>query len=323
MNKKIAILTSGGDAPGMNTAIIILTKYALAKGMDVYYVIDGYKGLYKNSIVSCKEFDYNQYFNKGGTFIGSARFPEFKEESTRKVAVENLKTRGIDSLIVVGGDGSYQGAQKLHELGVKTMALPGTIDNDITSSDFTIGYPTALQTIMEAIIKVRDTHTSHERAGLIQVMGHGCGDLSLFGGLAGGADLVITNENKMTPEEIGQELKVMKQMGKRSAIVVLSELIYPDLKSLTKTVQDISGYETKSMSLDHTQRGGYPTAMEKIFTSQMSMKAVELLMENKSGLAIGILQGEVKGTPILEALDLPRTDRKMEAIKINSILKEK
>jgi len=316
--KKIAILTSGGDAPGMNNAVRAIVKHAQAKGIEAYLVFEGYKGLTEGNIKPAVDYDVDKYISQGGTFIYSARFPEFKKESVRKEAKAQLDKLDIDALVVIGGDGSYHGAQLLHELGVKTMALPGTIDNDITSSDFTIGYDTALNTIVDSISKIRDTMESHDRAAIIEVMGHGCGDLALFSALATGAEVVVTNENKMTARQIGMAVKKVSKK-KRSVIVIVSEHIFKDLDLLAQNVETISGKVTRAISLAHTQRGGVPTATERINASLMGIHAVDLLAKNKSGLAIGILKGEVKATPILKALALPRTNRKELAETINKL----
>lgn len=243
----------------------------------------------------------------------------FKEPKVREETKNRLLSMGIDALVVIGGDGSYHGAQLLHELGVKTMGLPGTIDNDITSSEFTIGYDTALNTIVENVDKVRDTMTSHRRGAIIEVMGHGCGDLALFAGLATGAEVVVTNEMQLSVEEIAKVFKKQAALGKRSVIAIVSEKIFPDLKAVEKTISELSGVETRAVVLGHIQRGGVPTAQERVNASLMGIKAVELLVEGKSGLAIGILKGEIVATPILEALALPRTNRVELAKKINKL----
>lgn len=320
MIKKIAILTSGGDAPGMNNAVRAIAKSAKANGIEPFVVMAGYKGLHEGNIVSADKIDLDGSVSKGGTIIYSARYPEFKEEKVREEAKEQLNKLGIDALVVIGGDGSYQGAQLLHEMGIKTIALPGTIDNDITSSDFTIGYDTALNTIVDAAEKIRDTMNSHNRAAIIEVMGHGTSDLALFSALAIGAELVVSIESKKTPDEIAEIIKEqIITRGKRSVIVIISEMIFEDLKELEKEVSKKSGVVTRTMTLGHLQRGGKPSARERIDASLMGMAAIEELVKGNSGLAIGILKGEITGTPILQALEIPRKDRKMMANKINNL----
>ena len=291
MIKKIAILTSGGDAPGMNNAIRAIVKESRAHGIEPFLVYEGYMGLHQGNIRPASEIDFDHYIDQGGTFIYTARYPEFKNPQVRMEAKAQLDKLGIDALVVIGGDGSYQGAQLLHEIGVKTIGLPGTIDNDISSSDFTIGYDTALNTIVENVDRVRDTTASHNRCGIVEVMGHGCGDLALFGGMATGAEVIVTNEYLMTPEEIGQKVKEQHEKGKRSVIVLVAEDIFKDLNELAKTVEKISGKVTRAMALAHTQRGGIPTAQERINATRMGIRAVRLLREGHSGLAVGIING--------------------------------
>ncbi|MBN3535019.1 6-phosphofructokinase [Mycoplasma procyoni] len=318
--KKIAVLTSGGDAPGMNNAVRSIVKHALANNIEPYLVYEGYKGLFNKEIVSARNINVDQYVSQGGTFIYSARFPEFKNEDIRKQAKKNLEDLGIDALVVIGGDGSYMGAQLLHELGLKTIGLPGTIDNDITSSDFTIGYDTALNTIVEAVDKLRDTSNSHNRFLMLEVMGHGAGDLALYSGLATGAEIIITNEHTMTKEEIAQIVeKQIKDMKKRSVIAIVSEFIYPNLKEIAAYVQEKTGIPSRAMALEHVQRGGNPSAQERILATLMGIKAVELLKQGQSGVAIGVSRGDIVATPILEALQAPRKSNKEKAIKFNKL----
>ena len=192
MIHKIGVLTSGGDAPGMNCAIRAVVRAGLRYGLEVYGVMDGYKGLVENDIHLMDRHSVSDIVNRGGTILGTARLREFKEESVRQIAVNNLRERGIDALIVIGGDGSYMGAKKLTEMGINCVGLPGTIDNDIASTDYTIGFDTCLNTIIDCVDKIRDTTTSHQRCAVIEVMGNHCGDLALFSGLAEGAEMIIT-----------------------------------------------------------------------------------------------------------------------------------
>lgn len=319
MIKKIAILTSGGDSPGMNNAVRAIVKTAKMHGIEPMLVYEGYKGLHTGLIQNADDVNVDKFINVGGTFLGSSRYLEFKTPSVREETKKRLDSMGIDALVVIGGDGSYRGAQLLHELGVKTIGLPGTIDNDIASSELTIGYPTALQTITDAIDKLRDTMNSHNRMVIVEVMGHGCGDLALYSGLATGAEIIITNENVMTEEEIAATAKAQRAAGKRAIVCITSEFIYPDLKATTKKVEQLSGVETRSIVLSHLQRGGNPTAIERINATRMGIKAVELLVEGQSGLAVGIMNNKTTGIPILEALEQKRIDKKSKAILYNKI----
>ena len=319
MIKKVAILTSGGDAPGMNNAIRAIVKHAIINNIEPYLVFEGYEGLYNGSIKSAKDFDVDAYISKGGTFIYSARFPKFKNTEVRKKAKQNLDKQKIDALVVIGGDGTYKGAKSLHEMGVKTIALPGTIDNDVNSSDYTIGYDTALNSIVENIEKIKDTAKSHDRVIIVEVMGRDCGDLALFSALATGAHIAITKENKKTPEEIGKIFKKLHQKGKRGLIAIVSENLFNNLDDATKIIEKSSGISSRNVVLGHTQRGGIPTAFERIISTQMGIEAINLIKRGKSGLAVGIINNKIKSTPILNALSLPRLNRKKLTIEINKL----
>ncbi|EFQ6607164.1 ATP-dependent 6-phosphofructokinase [Salmonella enterica] len=194
MIKKIGVLTSGGDAPGMNAAIRGVVRAALTEGLEVMGIYDGYLGLYEDRMVQLDRYSVSDMINRGGTFLGSARFPEFRDENIRAVAIENLKKRGIDALVVIGGDGSYMGAKRLTEMGFPCIGLPGTIDNDIKGTDYTIGYFTALGTVVEAIDRLRDTSSSHQRISIVEVMGRYCGDLTLAAAIAGGCEFIVVPE---------------------------------------------------------------------------------------------------------------------------------
>lgn len=307
MIKKIAILTSGGDAPGMNNTIRAIVKAANWKGLESYLVYNGYKGLTTGDIRLAKGIEIDRYINQGGTFIYSARFPEFKNLEVRKQAKEQLDKLGIEALVVIGGDGSYQGAQLLHTLGVKTIALPGTIDNDISSTDFTIGFYTALETIVDSIDKIRDTARSHHRAMIVEVMGRYAGDLGVYSSIATGAEVIITNENVLNAQEISKIVKhQMEVLNKDSVVIVTSEHIYDDVVDLAKEVEKLSGITTRATVLGHIQRGGTPIAIERVLATMMGTEAVELLIDGKSGVAIGIVNNELVSLPILEALSKPK-----------------
>lgn len=307
--RKIAVLTSGGDAPGMNNAIRGVIKAAKMRGLEIYVVLEGYKGLYNNQIYPSDNYEVDKYLNQGGTFIYSARFPEFKNPEVRQKAKENLLSKGIEALVVIGGDGSYKGAQLLNELGVKTIGLPGTIDNDIASSDYTIGYDTALNTIVQAIDRIRETASSHKRIMIVEVMGNGCGDLALYSGLATEPEIILTNQYKLSHQEIIEKIKPLtEQKNRRSIILVVSEKCY-DIKALESEIQNATKWDTRSNQLNHIQRGGTPTAQERILSTLLGMKSVELILQGQSGLALGIINNDIKSTPILEALSMENTSK--------------
>ena len=323
MVKKIGILTSGGDAPGMNSAIRAITKMAKINNIEVFLVKDGYRGLYNGDFIFANEINLDEYLAKGGTIIGSSRFPEFKEPKIQKEVKAKLDKNQIDALVIIGGDGTYKGAERLHKLGLKVVVLPGTIDNDISSTDFTIGYDTTLNTIVNIVEKIRDTMKSHKRVAIIEVMGHGCGDLALFSGMATGSELIVTNENPKTVDDIVETIKdQMINKKKSSMIITISEFLFNDLQSLREEIQKKSGVVTKALSLSYIQRGGVPTASERIRTTLMGIKSIKLLLEGKSGIALGITNGKVVSLPISESLSKrPKSRDKLTKIinKINQM----
>ncbi|QEH61535.1 6-phosphofructokinase [Spiroplasma chinense] len=323
MIKKIGVLTSGGDAPGMNAAIAGVIKAAIAKGIEPYVVKDGYKGLVNKQIEKVDSKFASDIISKGGTIIGSARFVEFKDEEVRKVAVENLKEIGIEALVVIGGDGSYQGAEKLTQLGINCVGLPGTIDNDIVSSDYTIGFDTALNTVVRSIDAIRDTMNSHNRCSVVEIMGNACGDLTLYAATATGAEVFSTKESFLTEEEICLEVKKMADAGKRSVIVAIAEKMYPDAHKLAEKIEQASGYVTRATILGHVQRGGIPSAMDRYLATTAGVFAVEQLVEGKGGLYIGMSENKLVARDINSTLNMPRKDQTKEyeqLRKINKVL---
>lgn len=304
MNKKIAILTSGGDSPGMNNAIRGIVKTANLHQIKTYLVYEGFKGLTENKIKLSSEIDVDSYLAKGGTFIGSSRYLEFKNPDVRKKAAQNLKDQEIDSLIVIGGNGSYAGAQLLHDLGLKVIAIPGTIDNDISSSDYTIGFNTALKTIIDSVDQIRDTMDSMRMVALIEVMGHGAGDLALYSGLATGAEIIVTNSHRKSVREIIAIVKdQIENKSKKSVLGIVSEFIYDDIKLVAKEIQKELGINSRGIVVGYAQRGGVPTALERINSTLFGISAVENLIEGKSGIALGFKNGEIISIPIQKALE--------------------
>ncbi|WP_028044124.1 6-phosphofructokinase [Candidatus Stoquefichus massiliensis] len=301
MVKCIGVLTSGGDAPGMNAAIRAVTRTCLNKGIKVYGVKLGYKGLHDGEFMEFDSHSTRNIINIGGTFLKSARFPEFKDPEVRKEAIEQMKKVGMEALVVIGGDGSYNGALKLTEMGINCIGIPGTIDNDIPDTDFTIGFDTALNTIVDALDKLRDTSSSHQRCTILEVMGRRCGDLAVHAGLACGAEMIVTSESGFNQEEIIETLKRSKASDKKHALVVITEHI-TDVHELAKRVEEATGFETRANVLGHMQRGGSPTARDRVLATRMGIKAVELLEEGKGGLCVSDVKGEIVGLPIEEVL---------------------
>ena len=301
MVKCNGVLTSGGDAPGMNAAIRAVTRTCLNKGIKIYGVRLGYKGLHDGEFIEFDRHSTRNIINIGGTFLKSARFPEFKDPKVREEAIEQMKKVGMEALVVIGGDGSYNGALKLTEMGINCIGIPGTIDNDIPDTDFTIGFDTALNTIVDALDKLRDTSSSHQRCTILEVMGRRCGDLAVHAGLACGAEMIVTSESGFDEEEVIETLKRSKASDKKHALVVITEHI-TDVHELAKRVEEATGFETRANVLGHMQRGGRPSARDRVLATRMGIKAVELLEEGKGGLCISDVKGEIVGLPIQEVL---------------------
>jgi 6-phosphofructokinase len=305
MIKKIGILASGGDAPGMNCAMIGAIRAGYKLGKEMYVIKHGFKGLVEGEIEKVDR-DYAKYSaSMGGTVIKTARLPEFKEPAVQKKAIATLKKIGIDALIVIGGDGSYMGAKKLSEQGINCIGLPGTIDNDISSTDYTIGFDTALNTIVRAIDDINDTLSSHNRCGVIEVMGNRCGDLTLFSGIATHADFIITGDHPMNIDDLIAQLKELRKTNPDHVTIVVSEKLL-DTKALTDRIEKETGFEARLDVLGYVQRGGRPSAMERFNSTRMGAYAVQLLDKGIGGVCIGIVNNKLHYQDIYEALKTPR-----------------
>lgn len=302
MIKKIGVLTSGGDSPGMNAAIRGVVRAGLSAGLEVYGIYDGYLGLYEDNIKKLERHSVSDIINRGGTFLGSARFPQFKEESVRLKAIENLKKHGIEALVVIGGDGSYMGAKKLTEMGYPCIGLPGTIDNDVAGTDYTIGFYTALNTVLEAVDRLRDTCSSHNRISILEVMGRYCGDLALMAGLAGGAEYIVVPEMEYKEEELVKNVEEGIQRGKKHSIIIVTEHI-TDCNALAKKIEAHTGRETRATMLGHTQRGGTPVAFDRVMASRMGVYAVELLLKGFGGRCVGMVNEKLVHHDIIDAIE--------------------
>lgn len=293
MIKKIGVLTSGGDAPGMNAAIRSVARSALSADLEVYGIEDGYLGIYENRMRKLDRYSVSDMINRGGTFLGSARFPEFRDPEMRKVALQNMRNRGIEGLVVIGGDGSYAGADLLtKEGGIRCIGLPGTIDNDVAGTDYTIGFFTAIGTVVEAIDRLRDTSSSHQRISIVEVMGRYCGDLTLAAAIAGGCEFIATPEVEFKRDDLVAEIKAGIAKGKKHAIVAITEKL-DDIEELVKYIEKETCRETRGTVLGHIQRGGAPVAYDRILASRMGAYAVELLLEeghdySQGGFCVGI-----------------------------------
>ncbi len=309
MIRKIGILTSGGDSPGMNAAIRAVTRCALGNGIDVFGIQDGYLGLIEDRMRPFEKSDVSDILSRGGTILGSARLPEFKDPSVQDKACEILKKHEIDALVVIGGDGSYRGAKSLTDKGINCIGLPGTIDNDIPGTDQTIGFDTALNTVVEAVDKLRDTSSSHHRCSVVEVMGNHCGDLAVYSGLSCGAEIVVSPETGYDEEDILDRLRYLDNLGKNHAIVVISEKIC-DVEALARKISASTGFSGRATVLGHIQRGGSPTPNDRVLASLMGQKAVDLLVSNIGGHCVGIKENEIVSFPIEEALAMPKSSRK-------------
>lgn len=302
MIKKIGVLTSGGDAPGMNAAIRGVVRAALAEDLEVFGIYDGYLGLYEDRMIQLDRYSVSDMINRGGTFLGSARFPGFREQHIRNLAMENLKKRGINALVVIGGDGSYMGAKRLTEMGFPCIGLPGTIDNDVAGTDYTIGYFTALQTVVDAIDRLRDTSTSHQRISIVEVMGRYCGDLTLAAAIAGGCEFIVLPEVEFNRDDLVKEIKAGIVKGKKHAIVAITEHIC-DIDELAKYIEAKTGRETRATVLGHIQRGGSPVPYDRILASRMGTYSIELLLQGYGSRCVGIQNEKLVHHDIIDAIE--------------------
>ena len=306
MVKCIGVLTSGGDAPGMNAAIRAVARTCLNKGIEVYGVRLGYKGLHEGKFMKFDRHSTRNIINNGGTILKSARFPEFKDPEIRKEAIEQMKKVGMEALVVIGGDGSYHGALKLTEMGVNCIGLPGTIDNDIPDTDFTIGFDTALNTIVECVDKIRDTATSHDRIFFVEVMGRDAGFLAQNSAIASGAEAAIIPEDKTDVDQLETFIGRGFRKTKNSSIVIVTEspqnknggaMYYAD-----RVKKEYPEYDVRVSILGHLQRGGAPSANDRILASRLGEAAIQALMEDQQNVMIGIRNNEIVYVPFAQAI---------------------
>lgn len=304
--KTIGVLTSGGDAPGMNAAIRAVVRTAINKGMKVKGIMRGYAGLLQEEIVDMDGTSVADTIGRGGTILYTARCPEFMTEEGQKCGAEICRKHNIDGLVVIGGDGSYRGAGKLSALGINTVGLPGTIDLDIACTDYTIGFDTAINTAMEAIDKVRDTSTSHERCSIIEVMGRHAGYIALWCGIANGAEDILLPERYDGNEQmLINRIIDNRKRGKRHHIIINAEGIGHSA-SMAKRIEAATGIETRATILGYMQRGGAPTCKDRVYASIMGAKAVELLEEGKTNRVVAYKHGEFLDFDIQEALNMKK-----------------
>lgn len=309
--KRIGVLTSGGDSPGMNAAVRAVVRKAIYHNLEVYGIYNGYQGLLNGNIKKLEIGSVGDIIHRGGTMLYTARCPEFKERDVQLQGIEQLKKFGIEGLVVIGGDGSYRGAKALTEHGFPCIGVPGTIDNDIPGTEFTIGFDTALNTVIDSIDKIRDTATSHERTYVIEVMGRNAGDLALWAGLAGGAESILIPEENYDMNDIINKLKRGHDRGKKHSIIIVAEGVGSGME-IGEDIQKRTGFETRVTVLGHVQRGGSPTATDRVLASRLAANAVELLLDGKGGRAVGIVNNKLVDYDIIEALKIPHVvDKKM------------
>lgn len=301
--KRIAVLTSGGDAPGMNAAIRAVTRCALARGWEVFGVGQGFAGLIDGRFELLSARSVGGVIQQGGTILGSARCPEFETEDGRLKAVRELRQRDVDGLVVIGGNGSQSGAAALAEMGYPVVGVASTIDNDLMGSDITIGVDTALNIALEAIDRLKITASAHQRAFLVEVMGRKCGYLALMAGIAGGAEVVVIPELELSPEEIAAELRAAYERGKAHALAVVAEGARSDAQALVAYFREHKnriGFDVRSTTLGHVQRGGAPTAYDRLLATRLGAGAVDALGRGERGVLVGMIRGEVSTTPLVE-----------------------
>ena len=305
--KTIGVLTSGGDAPGMNAAIRAVVRRGLSKGIKMKGILKGYNGLLNEEIIDMTAVDVSDTIQKGGTILYTARCAEFRTEEGQKRGAEICKKHGIDGLVVIGGDGSFAGAQKLANLGINTVGVPGTIDLDIACTEYTIGFDTAVNTAMEAIDKVRDTSTSHERVSIIEVMGRNAGYIALWCGIANGAeDILLPEKYDYDEQKSINNIIENRKKGKKHHIIINAEGIGHS-QAMAKRIEAATGIETRATILGHMQRGGSPTCKDRVYASTMGALAVDVLLEGKTKRVIGYKNGEYVDFDINEALAMQKS----------------
>src|SRR5688500_663124 len=301
--KKIAVLTSGGDAPGMNAAVRAVTRGALAQGWEVFGVRNGYAGLVGDTLEPLLARDVGGIVQRGGTFLGSARSPEFKEAAGRATALRNLSSRGIDALVVIGGNGSQTGSAALEREGFQVVGVASTIDNDLHGTDISIGADTAINVTLEAIDRLRTTASSHQRAFAVETMGRDCGYIALMSGIAGGAEVIALPESEITPSQVAERLRDAYRRGKTHALAVIAEGATCGVHELMEYYaanRESIGFELRVTRLGHVVRGGAPGAADRILATRLGAAAVDALADGQHGVLVGIVKNDIVYTPLAE-----------------------
>lgn len=318
--KKIAVLTSGGDSPGMNAAIRSVVRTGINEKMKVYGVQRGYQGLIDGEIIDMDISSVADIIQRGGTVLGTSRSDEFETEKGQEKALKVLSVYGIEGLVVLGGDGSFKGAAELAKRGLPVLGIPCTIDNDLGYTDYTVGFFTAVSTVTDAINKIRDTSSSHGRATVVEVMGRSCGDIALYSGIAGGAESIIVPERKFTNEQVAKKVLEGKKRGKRHHIIVLAEGVGAPY-DMARDVTDITGVDTRVTILGYIQRGGSPDVTDRIMATSMGYQAVQLFCKGEKNKAIGLKENGIFNMDLEEALEIPHifNENLYEVLKTVSI----
>ena len=317
--KRIGVLTSGGDAPGMNACIRAAVRFGLSQNMEMYGVMRGYEGLLKGDIFRMFRHSVTDIIQRGGTILKTARSERFFDEEGRKEARDRLAALGIEGLVVIGGDGSFNGAAKLAcETDIKVACIPGTIDNDLNYTDYTLGFDTAVNTVLNAVNNIRDTMSSHDRACIVEVMGRSCGDIALFSAIGGGADAVVTPEKGLDLDALAAQLKQGEKLGKSSNIILLSEGVC-SAQSLKEQLAAVTDMTLRTVTLGHVQRGGSPSLRDRLLAARFGVKAIECLIAGKKAVAVGVRNEEIVADDLQKALAYPAADRS-ELFKVCEIL---
>lgn len=304
--KRIGLLTSGGDAPGMNACIRAVVRTALYFGMEVYGIQRGYQGLIDDDMIPMQMRSVSNIVQRGGTMLMTARCLDMLTREGQQKAANTLKNRGIDGLVVIGGDGSFRGAKCLSEdFGIPTIGIPGTIDNDLAYTDYTLGFDTAVNTCIDVINKLRDTMTSHERISVVEVMGRHCGDIALYAGIASGAEIIVVPEVEVDMDDIVMRINRSRVAGKHSNIILLAEGVCT-AEEFSKRLQSVTQYAVRSTIIGHIQRGGSPTMADRMLAAQFGNKAVRLLNDGIGNRVVGIRNNEIIDIDIIEAVSMKK-----------------
>ena len=304
--KRIALLTSGGDAPGMNAAIRAVVRSGIYYGMEVYGVERGYAGLIEDNIIPMEMRSVSNIVQCGGTRLRTARCLEMMTLEGQKKALDTLERHGIEGVVVIGGDGSFRGAKVLSEYGVPTIGIPGTIDNDLEYTDYTLGFDTAVNTCLDIINKLRDTMTSHERVSVVEVMGRHCGDIALYSGIASGAEIIVVPEIAFDMNEIVSRINHSRANGKHSNIIVIAEGVM-SAEKFASQLQAVTQYDVRPTCIGHVQRGGSPSMADRMLAAQFGNKAVRLLKDGIGNRVVGIRDNKIIDMDIIEAVSMKKT----------------